>query len=118
MKFKINIEYNILERDRAKGEEPLSNSEITLNYINLAVSLKYKDGLEGQKRRLFGRIQRKLDDAVDNKKDEIELEEAEKDFLKGLFKDDIKMPSLASKYISLLEDEVDNLSKDEEKKKE
>ena len=75
----------------------------------MAVSQKYKDGLEGQKRRIFGRIQRKIDDAIDNKKDEIELEQAEKDFLRGVFKDEVKLPPLASKYIMVLEDEINAL---------
>ena len=102
----INIDYK--QPISKQGELRLSNSEITQNYIQYAVLQTYKDGLEGQLRRILGRIQRKLDEAIENKKDEIELEQAEIDFIKKSFKD-IKTPVELSKYFVLLEDEVEKL---------
>lgn len=115
-KFKINLDYK--RKDPKPGEEKdyLSNSELTQNYIEFAARSKYEKGLEGQLRRCFGRIQRKLDDAVDNKHDEVELEDAEIDFIVGIFDNKVLMPTALAKYLSVLEDEVDRVNAERKKK--
>ena len=57
----INLNYGLVF---AENEKPVSNSEVTYNWITYAVSKKYPDGLKGQMLRVWGRLQRKFDDAV------------------------------------------------------
>jgi hypothetical protein len=68
----------------------------------------HAQGIEGQQRRVFARIQRKLDEAIENKTSEIELEEAEKDLLRKSFRD-CKVPAQIAKLFVVLEDEVDRV---------
>jgi len=100
----INIDYKRTD-DATKDT---ANADLSINYITYAVEQKYKDGLSGSLRRLYGRIQRKLDDALESNSYDIDLEEAEKDFLKDAFRD-AKFPSGTSKYVILLEDEINKL---------
>lgn len=102
--MKVNIDY---QRPVTQGDLP--NSELTLDYINHAATQAYPNGLEGQVRRIYGRIQRKIDEAISAKEDEVDLETAEKDFLKKIFKE-AKFPASLSKYVLLLEDEIDNIN--------
>jgi len=105
--MKINIDYKMTEKE---NPEKISNQEITLNYLNYAVNSKYKNGLSGQMRRIWGRIQRKFDDNIE--KDEIELEKAEIDLIKKLFADDVNFPGGSAKYLLDLEEEIEKLGKD------
>ena len=104
--MRINLEYN--QPAPKEGETQLSNQELSEHYISLAVTNVHKEGLEGQERRIYGRIQRKLTDAIEGKVDTIELEEAEKDMLKKSFRT-AKFPAFLSKYIVILEDEIESL---------
>lgn len=72
--------------------------------------MKYRDGLEGQLRRIFGRIQRKCDDAVEKGYDVLELEDSEFDLIKDTFEDS-KFPPVLSKYINVLEEEIERCAK-------
>lgn len=85
--------------------EKVSDRELTADYINYAVNQKHKEGIEGQLRRVWGRIQRKLDDALEQKLDSIDLEEAEKDFIAAAFKES-KFPAGLSKFVIVVEDEI------------
>lgn len=100
--MKINIEYNIKAQE---GIEKVSNQEVTFNYISAAVNQKYEKGIEGGLRRMWGRIQRKFDDAITANADEITLDQSEKDFIKRCVSDCRYHPAVA-KYIQLLEDEI------------
>lgn len=102
--FTINLDYKRSAEDIKK----ISNSNITLDYLTYAVSQTFSNGLDGQKRRTWGRIQRKLDEAIDNNSETIELEEAEVYFLKTIFKDITFIPHLA-KFVVILEDELEKL---------
>lgn len=107
--MKVNIDYK--RKDEVNNDpEAISQRELTADYINYACQLVYKDGLEGGKRRIFARICRKLDECIEQNGEEIELEEAEKDFLKKMFADDKFKPSPATaKFIVILEDEIESL---------
>ncbi len=107
-KLTIDIKYGM---DIRSNPDEFSNQEITFNYIQIAVADKYKQGLEGQKRRIFSRIQNKFDAAIENKEESIELESAEEDFIKDAFRD-AKFPPLLARYVVMLEDEVDKLGKE------
>ena len=102
----INVDYKTKE---VEGQKRLSNSELTLNYINYAVDVKYKEGLNGQIRRMYGRIQRTLEEAVETGKSKVELEESEFEFIKDAIKD-AKFPTGLARFVSALEDELDKVN--------
>jgi hypothetical protein len=103
--LKLKLEYNL----------PKGNSELpevlTCDYLISSINMKYKDGLEGQLRRVFGRIQRKCDEAIDKKYDVLELEDSEFDLIQDCF-EDAKFPPILSKYINILEDEIERSAKE------
>lgn len=99
----INLDYKVKVSDPSQPQT--SNQELTFDYINYAVNQKHKDGLDGALRRIWGRIQRKFDTAVDGKAESIELEQGEKDFIKKCF-DSAKYPPMLAKYVDILEDEI------------
>ena len=108
-KFSLNLKYAV------KNNTAEQNKSMTLDYITYAVNKKYEKGLEGQLRRMWGRIQRRFDDAIENKIDEIELEDTEFDFVKKAFSE-CEYPSVISKYINILEDNFEQKIKEETKK--
>lgn len=97
--MKLNLEYKL-----PKGTD-LSNEQLTVNYIETAISSANPQGLELQNRKIFSRIQRKLDEALESKK-EVEFEKAELDLLVDSFRV-AKFPPAASKYVVLLEQEIE-----------
>lgn len=107
MKFNLNLDYG----RKPKEVEELANRNLTEDYISFGVRQIYKDGLDNQFRRTWGRIQRKLDAALEAKKNFIELEHAELDFIKRGIKD-AKYPPDLSKYIIVLEDAMDKIKDD------
>ncbi len=104
----LNIDYKRNEIDVAET----TNKELSSNYIQYSVNSnpKYKDGLDGQKRRMWGRIQRKLDDCVNLDIDTIELDVSEIDFIKDTF-NSAKFPAGTSKYVVILEEVINSLGK-------
>lgn len=95
----INIDYGRKEEDVIA----VPNAELTQDYIAYAVSTAHKEGLEGQQRRIWGRIQRKFDTAIITKAYDVELEQAELDFIRSSFKEAKFTPALA-KYVVILEE--------------
>lgn len=102
--MKISLNYNQPEGSKN------TNSELTSDYINFAINSVHKDGVEGQLKRVVGRIQRKLDQAIEDKEDEVQLEEAEKDLIQKCF-EKVKVPPQLIKYWIVLEDEIEKLGK-------
>ncbi len=102
--IKLKLEYGIPEASKDKAET------LTCDYMLSAINMKYKDGMEGQLRRIFGRLQRKCDEAVDKGYDILELEETEFELVKDCFEDS-KFPPVLSKYVNILEDELERASK-------
>lgn len=100
--MRINLEYN------QPKETTLSNAELTFDYITHAINKRHEKGLNSSQRRLWGRIQRKFDDAIEQKFDEVELEEAEIDFIKEAFRD-VVFPASLAKFVVVLEDEIAKL---------
>lgn len=110
--MKINLDYKMSDKYREGGNIKL-NQELTANFINFAVSSKYKDGLKsGGQRRLYSRLQRNLDEAIEKNVDEIELEQAQKDFLTDVFASEIPVSPYEAKYFVVLEDEINSLLKE------
>lgn len=109
----INIQYGVeIPENVAKtmGSQNLpSNAEMTENYMTNAVMTVYnKIGLNGQLRRVWGRIQTKVSEAVKSKKYEVELEDKEVDFLKNTFEKSTCPPEV-SRYYVLLEDLINSM---------
>jgi hypothetical protein len=104
----INLDYQT--PPAAEGDIRKTNSELTENYILHAVNDTHPKGLEGQLRRVFARLQRKLDEAIDSGTDTIELEKAEQDLLRKSFNECKVTPALA-KYFVVLEDEIERATK-------
>lgn len=103
----LNINYNVPEKEK---DADFTNARLTYNYVMYAIKNKYPDGLDGQLRKIWGRIQKKLDEALDSEKEQtVELEAAEVDIIKGAFTDKLKFPVAAAKYVLLLEDAINKL---------
>lgn len=108
MDLNINLDY----KRKAADVEKLSNGEITLDYIQFAVKGAHPAGLSGTQRRMFGRIQRKFEAAVEEKSDSVNLDQSEFDFIKSAFSNDkVLFDASLSKFVVVLEDEIDRLSK-------
>lgn len=103
MDFNLALDYKFRETDTIDNFE-----ELTANYILGCLNVVYKDGVEGQKRRIISRIQRKLDEALDEKKQTVVFEQAEFDLVSESI-EKAKMPPIISKYLVVIEDEVERL---------
>lgn len=111
MELKINLDYN---RTPEQIEE-ISNSSLTNDYVSFAIRTMYEKGLTGSQRRMFGRIQRKFDKSIEENKDYVELDISEFEFIRlAITNDKVLFPSDVSKYVVILEDEIEQL-KDSEK---
>ncbi len=102
--LKLKLDYLLPEANKDLPEV------LTCDYIISAVQMKHKEGIEGQLRRVFGRIQRKCDEALDKKYDVLELEDSEFDLIQDSF-EDAKFPPILAKYINVLEAEIERAAK-------
>jgi hypothetical protein len=109
-KFDLNVNYE-LQKENAEGkaytpnEISQGNAELSNNYIETAVLLTNKDGLDSQFRRLWVKIQSKIQTALNAKEYVIELEQGEYDFIKKAIVDAKFNPTLA-RYVVALEDAI------------
>lgn len=81
-----------------------------MNILALAATTAHERGLEGQLRRLYGRVQRKIEEAVDENREDVELEINEFDFIKKAVEHGRFAPSIA-KFVEVVENEIDVASK-------
>lgn len=101
---KLNLDYKIkLNEEELKNKDEVY-ANITASYLASCVTSKYEKGLEGQKRRTWGRIQRKIDEAIETKTYTLTLESAEQDFIEECFKD-AKFPVHLAKHTLTFEDD-------------
>jgi hypothetical protein len=105
--MKLNIDYRRTEAQIAAT----SNVGLTCDYIEYAITKKYPT-LKGQMLRVFSRLQRKFEDAVEKNLESIELDATEIDMIKESFKD-VEAESRLAKYMVILMEEVDKLGKEE-----
>lgn len=92
-----------------EGEpERLSDVELSLDYITYALNSAYPQGVEGQLRRQIGRVQRKLDETIAQKRSEVDLESNEIDLLKECFRKS-KFNPMLSKYVVVLEEAIEKI---------
>lgn len=113
--MRVDLDYKIpaaaIERSKKKDEDVPTSQEMTQNFIWYAVNEKHKNGIGSRDRKIWGRIQRKFEAAVDSKASTIELETAEIEFIVDAFKD-AKFPPADARYIVILEEEMDRLGKE------
>lgn len=103
--LKLKLKYDLPKENLEKA------NVLTCDYLISGVNMKHRDGLEGQLRRVFGRIQRKCDEAIEKDYDALELEDAEFDLIQDCF-DEAKFPAVLSKYINVLEEEIERAGKE------
>jgi hypothetical protein len=106
-RLRVNLDYNM---DTSTPQGQRTNWEVTENYLTYAVQNTHKDGLQGQMRRTFARLQAKIDRAADIRAEEIQLAVDERDLLRKSFADCL-LPAAESKYFLLLETEVERATK-------
>lgn len=85
-----------------------TSQQLTSMYVQYAVRKKYPE-LKGQLMRLWGRLQRKFDEAVDEDLETIELETSEKEFIQKCFSGEVGFPAEIAKFVMILQDEIDQL---------
>lgn len=107
-RLRVLLDYNAPESQN--GDDAVRGAALTADYINHAVTNAHQQGLEGQQRRIYSRIQRKLDGAIENSDEDIELEQAECDFLRKAF-EACKVPAVIAKYFVVLEDAIEEATK-------
>jgi energy-converting hydrogenase A subunit M len=100
-KLKLEIDYKRKEEE----VKQISNVALSTDYIHYAVNQTYQKGLKGQMLRVWGRIQRKLDEAMDKNLPDIEVEQAELDFIKEAV-DKTEFPAGISKFVMVFQDEA------------
>jgi uncharacterized protein YggL (DUF469 family) len=98
--LKVKLDYHF------KGDVKEKPQESTYNFIYMVVSEKNPQGLDGSYRRMFGRISKKLDEAIENDKRSIELEDAEFDLIKNAVREAKIKVQFVQNFI-LLEDAVE-----------
>lgn len=103
----INIPY-LLPKKAKDNPNQQTNQELTQDYLNFAVSKTYEKGLNGQLRRVDGRLKRKLQDAIDSGKDEIELTSEEIAHIRKCVVE-AEIPTGLTFYFCQLEDEINKL---------
>lgn len=119
-KLRIDLEYNLPDDQKDElrcpncqtvvRKEASTNPELTAHYIEFAIKDTHPKGLEGQKRRQLARIQKALDDAIDNGRKDITLETAERNMLRKAVRD-CKVPAEIVKYFMIFETEVERAFK-------
>ncbi len=97
---KLNLDIDYQRPQKLVDEQ--SNIMVTSNYIQVTINNHFGN-LEGQKLRIYGRLQRKLDVALDTKEPVIDLEEAEVDLIKEAFKEPLFEARAAKWFIVLLD---------------
>jgi len=107
-KLNLNIDYKFpVEEKSTKKDIENANAELTRDYIAFAITSSYAKGLSSQFRRLYVKIQSKIDTALNTKDYVIELEDGEFNFIKEAFSsDDCKVNATIAKYFVVLEDEI------------
>ena len=97
-KLKIALPYKL-------KDETSTSQEVSSNYIIFAMNNKNPQGLEGQARRIFGRLQAKLDEAIENKSECLELETSEFELIKKNI-EEAKFPVQFSQNLLMLEEAI------------
>ena len=107
-KFNLNVNFD-LNTKKEDGSEyteveiTKANAELTNNYIETAVLMAHRDGLDSQFRRIWVKIQSKIQTALNTGDYEVEFEDGEFKFIKDAVTNAKFSPTIA-KYVVALED--------------
>jgi hypothetical protein len=110
----INLNLDYKRKETEEGGNIVSNSELSVNYISFGFNKLHPNGVGDQLRRNWGRLQRKLDKATEDKIDLVELEDSEFDLVEAAIKADF--PSTISKFVNVLEEEINRAKQESDKK--
>ncbi len=110
--MRVKLNYNQPPQVAGQPKNPTPQF-LTMSYIQYAVHQKYPT-IKGQLMRVWGRIQTKLQEAIEKDLETIELETTEIEFLQKCVTDETPFPSEIARFVMVLQDEIDTL-KDEEK---
>lgn len=80
---------NDFKIDRTKDKQQDSDQKITVNWIHYAVQKGFANGLSSDKRRLFFTLAEKLEKAIKNDEEYVEVNSVEQQFLKIAFENAI-----------------------------
>lgn len=113
IKFNLDVNYDLPKTREVDGKEVIytaeeiseGNAQLTNNYIETAIIMVHKDGLNSQYRRLWVKTQSKLSTAIAIKDYEVEFEQGEFDFIKNAIIE-AKFNATIAKYIVTLEDAI------------
>jgi len=106
IKLKLNLDYKLNPPDGKKVTDK-DNAEVSKGYIEYAVSAFHREGLDSQFRRVYAKIQQKIDSAIEDEKYEIDLDQGEFNLIKLAFDSDkVKFQASLAKYVLVLEDEI------------
>lgn len=98
MKLKIDLNYKL-------GNENITKQEATYNLVLMAINAKNPQGLQGQARRIFGRLQAKLDEAIIAKAKDIDIEMAELELITKSI-DEASLPVAQASNYFLIEEAI------------
>lgn len=104
----ININYKLSQEK--KPADAMEGVDLTQFFVQHAVANTHKEGLEGQQRRIFGRIQRHLEDAIEAGEEFLKLQDAERDFLRKAVEKCLVPAGLSMSFV-LFEDEIEAATK-------
>ena len=97
----------IVERDPTQEEIDDNKADISKSYIEYAVTASYAEGLNNQFRKMYANIQVKIQNAIDFKHYEVELEKSEVKFIQDAFRDEkTKFTPKLAMYVTVLEDAI------------
>lgn len=97
MKLKQNFKI-----DREKMKDAQSDEQITINYLFFVVRQAYEKGMPSDKRRMYATLLAKAEEAIKLKKEELELNEIEKLFLKDCFAKAV-VPPTEAEFVTVVE---------------
>lgn len=99
----LDIDLQVPKEDREHAEDFKGYPDMAVDYINYAVHSTHEKGLDGKQRRIWGRIQRKFQIALESKAFNVTLENEEADLIRKAFSE-ARFPAKLAKYVMLVED--------------
>lgn len=99
-----------VKNEQGEMVEPVSNQQVFFNVLDKAVGGKYEKGIADGDRRVWGKIQRKFDEVIDQKLEEVDLNEMEVTWLKTAFSG-TNFPKEWANFSVLVEDSLVSVEK-------
>lgn len=105
--MKLSVEY--VRPKLQEGEIAEQDIQTTINLITYAIGKQYPDGIDGNGpvRRMYGRLQRKMDAATEDESNVLDLEQSEVDMITKAVSE-AKYPAGLARLVMQLEDALYN----------